>query len=317
MINAIYHSYKPDLERVEARIISRLDSYSPKITEISKYLLSLGGKRIRPLMLLATAKMFGVNPITDEIINACAGVELIHAATLLHDDIIDQSPTRRHKPSAYITYGANQTLLVGDFLLTRAFGMCSKMDTFVITETERACIELTEGEIEEKTLLSDNPRTVEDYIEIAKRKTASLFSLGATLGGYIAKADTETVAKLREFGYLAGISFQMIDDILDVTSTEKELGKKTGIDLKQKTPSLVNVLWLQSGDQKAVEFFSDSFNPTEKDSEEAVKYLKNSEVIVRAKEIALSYANQAKEMVDDFDKGDIKTIVDYFVTRIF
>ena len=164
-------------------------------------------------------------------------------ATLLHDDIIDRSPLRRHKESPYSKFGLDSSLLSGDFLLTRAFGLCATLDKPIIEATEKACIELTEGEILETPIYKDK-HTVDTVITVGRKKTAALFVLAAFSAGYTHKLSPQQIVMLQEFGEGVGIAFQLLDDILDVTSTAEVLGKPPGTDIRERKPSIVNVLWL-------------------------------------------------------------------------
>jgi octaprenyl-diphosphate synthase len=146
----------PELQNVEQRIRDTFRSDVTLMREVPDYLLRLGGKRIRPALTLLVSKALGIDPINEDVFNVSAGIELIHMATLLHDDIIDDSPVRRHQQSPYAKFGTPATLLSGDFLLTRAFGLCAKLDDTIITATEQACIELVEGEALETPLHTEN-----------------------------------------------------------------------------------------------------------------------------------------------------------------
>lgn len=322
-VSALFANAKDDLARVEEQIRHAFRSDSTLLSEISRYLLDLGGKRVRPVMALTCGQLFGLRPASQELVEAAAGIELIHMATLLHDDIIDRSPTRRHQASAFKAYGLAPSLLAGDFLLARAFGLCAHLDRFVIDATETACIELTEGEVVEGELSPESPKTIEEYLWVVKRKTASLFGLAAAVGAHIAGATEDSVTKLREFGYLTGIAFQMVDDILDVMADEDLLGKPSGTDLLQKTPSLVNILWLESGDPEAVAFFSKA-NIGSEEAKVAVSSLRGSAVIDRSRSIAEEYANRAVEMMNSvsdplFDtntRDRLVGLVEYTLKRV-
>jgi geranylgeranyl pyrophosphate synthase len=256
------------------------------------------------------------------VIDVAAGIEMIHMATLLHDDIIDESPTRRHKPSAFKQYGLPPSLLAGDFLLVRAFGLCAKLDPYVIERTERACVELTEGEVLEGHLTVDARYSLEQYETVVAKKTASLFSLSAAVGAFYTGTSRENVQRLSDFGLHSGIAFQMVDDILDITAEEDLLGKPSGTDLRQQTPSLVNILWLRSGDERAKELFS---APTVTDSaaRDAVALLRGSTVIAEAREVACSAANRACEALqgvtgcDEEVRSELLALLDYTLNRCF
>lgn len=276
------------LDQVELTIRKALVSDAEPLCEIANYLLALGGKRIRPIVAVLVGKLFGMGSPDSKLIHAAAGIELIHMATLLHDDIIDESPLRRHQETAYRKFGMPATLLTGDFLWVRAFGLCAHLGEFIVRATEKACVELTEGEVLEGILDTDATPSLERYKMIVGKKTASLFELAAAVGAHIGGASTHDLNALSTFGRQAGIAFQMVDDILDVTSSEDLLGKPAGTDLKQRTPSLINILWLASGEQAARDFFANP-QPTSEDSKKAANYLAHSKIVEEAR----SHAEQA------------------------
>ena len=303
---AAFASSQEGLKLVENKIKEQLCSQAPLLEQIPQYLLNQGGKRIRPVLALLTARLFKMEKPSEQLIEAAAGIELIHMATLLHDDIIDESPTRRHQKSAYKEFGMMPSLLAGDFLLVRAFGLCAKLDAFIIEETEKACIRLTEGEILEGFISPDNPRELDEYIDIVDKKTAALFSLACAVGSHLSQNNTDVTEKLKQFGSYSGIAFQMVDDVLDVTADEDLLGKPAGTDIRQKTPSLVNILWLESGDPTANIIFSKD-NVSEDESKQALSHLKDSEVITKSREIAVEYAKKATDILDELEESSIDT----------
>ncbi|MBL7663166.1 polyprenyl synthetase family protein [bacterium] len=305
IMNEIATLLNADMREVESRISSCLSSDAKQISEISTYLLAQGGKRIRPLLALLSSKLSGLSQPNAALIDIAAGIELIHMATLLHDDIIDQSPVRRHKKSAYAEYGMMPSLLTGDFLLVRAFGLCAKLDPEIVRATERACVELTEGEILEGFLNPGREVSLAEYVDIVAKKTASLFALACFSGCHTAGGSKADQENFKKFGHYSGIAFQMVDDILDVTSSADLLGKPSGTDLKQKTPSLVNVLWLKSGETKARDFFAQD-EITEEQRIAVVTYLRDSEIIEKAKSIAQEYAGKALEALSDINSGNQK-----------
>lgn len=329
----IFGKAAPGLALVEARIRSVFNSEAEILAEISRYLFELGGKRIRPILAILTEALFKVASPSQTLIDAAAGIELIHMATLLHDDIIDQSAKRRNKESAYLKYGFTSSLLAGDFLWVRAFGLCAHLGEFIVRKTEAACVELTEGEVLEKRLNTSSTDfqipSRKDYLQVVDKKTASLFALSAAVGAYCASnrksklSDVEPeVAAVENFGRSAGLCFQMVDDILDVISTEDLLGKPSGADLKQHTPSLINILWLESADPRAKEFFSKEQHSPE-ELAETIEYLKKSKVISEARNLAQSEAEKAKEflnslpaeIVDEDVRSLLITLVDFTVER--
>lgn len=313
---------QPQLAEVEARIRSRFTSEAEILPIIADYLLELGGKRIRPILSLLSSQLFGNREASQGLIDVSAGIELIHMATLLHDDIIDESPKRRHKDSAYFKFGIAPSLLAGDFLWVRAFGLCAHLGELVVRKTESACVELTEGEILEGNLTLERSLTLKEYENIVTKKTGSLFSLATAVGSYYGNASLEDIETLSSFGRLSGIAFQMIDDVLDVVADEDLLGKPSGTDLKQQTPSLTNILWLQSGDRFAEEFFSLK-SPTPQQVHLAIQALRASPVIEESRDIASKYATQAKAQlmkvqgsnIDESIRSHLISIVDYTLAR--
>lgn len=296
----------PELVQVEQVIRASFRSDVTAMREIPEYLLALGGKRIRPLLTLLCAKALGAESITQDLTDVAAGIELIHMATLMHDDIIDESPIRRHRPSPYAKYGTAATLLSGDFLLTRAFGLCAKLDDEVIVATEQACIELVEGEALESVLYKER-HTVSSSLTIAQRKTASLFRLATYCAAHLVDAPEQTTLAMSTFGESLGIAFQIIDDILDVISDEATLGKKPGLDIAERKPSLVNVLWLDSGDTAAQRLLQP---PTACEEEQAwversLVQLRSSSVVEQAKDLAKSHAERASKALAEALGNDL------------
>jgi octaprenyl-diphosphate synthase len=219
-------------------------------------------------------------------------------ATLLHDDIIDHSALRRHSPSPYARYGSTSTLLAGDFLLTRAFSLCAHLDRYIIDATEEACVHLTEGEILE-TPLFECEHDLDSSAMIARKKTAALFRLGTRSAGYLASLPNAAVEALALFGDKLGIAFQMLDDILDITSSEDLLGKQTGTDLRERKPSLVNVLWLRSGSLLAKNLCKEPDANDGAFTSAAIEELRSSPVIAQARSIARGQALEARQALSD------------------
>ncbi len=282
------------LKEIEHLIEEKFDSEAALLSEIPRYLLKLGGKRIRPVLCLLVAQSLHQKALSQSVIDVAAGIELIHMATLLHDDIIDKSPLRRHEASPYVKYGIGDTLLAGDFLLVRAFSLCAHLDKYIIDATERACIELTEGEILEVPM-HRMPHTLDTSLTISRKKTGALFRLAAESAAYLAtRGDMRTVKDFTEFGEHLGIAFQVLDDILDVTSSEEQLGKKAGIDIQEKKPSPVNILWLQTGSALAKELLTRENPANDEELALALTEITQSNVIDAARKIARLHADAAR-----------------------
>lgn len=281
------------LELVEKLIRDKLLCDIPQLSEVGKYLLGLGGKRIRPVLVLLCSEAFGTTGPSSEVIQVAAGIELIHMATLLHDDIIDRAETRRHQPSAFVKFGPTATLLAGDFLFSRAFGLCADLDPQIIRWTENSCVLLSEGELLEP--LSSNCMTIERCIDIHRRKTGSLFALAAQCSAFLSGKSEVQIESARRFGERLGIAFQMIDDILDVKSSSKTLGKPAGQDLRERKPSLPNVIWLNAKSPLANHIFdSNNGEPSSELVESALAEMTDSGIIAQAQELTVHIASQAR-----------------------
>ena len=281
---------------VERKLAECTHSRESEITEIASHLIRGGGKRIRPVITLLTFNAFH-GEREEDAVDIATAMELIHAATLLHDDIIDGAEFRRGKESAYKRYGLTRTLVTGDFLFIKAFEFAGKFDDTVVQWTADACTSLTEGEILQGSFNRNRTVTARDYIEIVERKTASLFQTGARLGAYIAGAPSEQVEVAASFGLNLGIAFQMMDDVLDVVGRRDLLGKSTGMDLRDGNPSLPIVLSLLDGHQTVARVFQ-SQTPTENDIQRALDAMGNGTVIERARSFSNKYALKASREID-------------------
>ena len=249
-----------DLVRVEARLARELRSREDRLHAIAAHLVHAGGKRIRPLVvLLVYHAAAGDRPRArrEGAIEAAIALELIHSATLLHDDIIDGGETRRGRPSAASAFGVADTLVAGDFLFSRAFALCARFEAEVIRWAAEACISLTEGEIMQGRFRHNPAVTIADYLEIIERKTASLFAAGARTAAHLAGVPAALVDTMGSCGRHVGLAFQVSDDLLDVEGQSAVTGKPRGIDLRDGNPSLPIVLALARDDELARLFASD------------------------------------------------------------
>ncbi len=221
-----------DLEEVEREISAESVASVDAITTINQYLQAGGGKRLRPALLLLVNRLFG-QP-TSCALKLAAVVEMIHTATLVHDDVIDLAKTRRGRPSTNIVWGNHTSVLAGDWLYMQAFQIALRERNFRILDVLISLTQMmVEGELLQLERLHRIDITEADYMELVDRKTASLFSACASLGAISAAADESMESKLTDFGWNLGMAFQLVDDILDFTSTEKILGKPAGNDLRE------------------------------------------------------------------------------------
>lgn len=218
-----------DMLQVNKRIIEHLHSDVPLIPQIASYLIAAGGKRIRPLLTLACTRLYGYDG--DRPFNLAASVEFIHTATLLHDDVVDESEQRRGKKATNLVFGNQATVLVGDFLFSRAFQlMVADGNLEVLRILSDASAIITQGEVKQLSIANNLDTSMEDYIDVIKAKTAALFSASTEIGPVIAGADQDQVTAMHEYGLNLGIAFQIIDDVLDYSAEQGKLGKSIGDD---------------------------------------------------------------------------------------
>ena len=314
-----FSSVSAELELVEQNLIRAIRCREQMLTDIAGYLIHGGGKRVRPLVTLLAFLALGGKK-TPDIVDIATAIELIHTATLLHDDIIDGAETRRGKESAYKKFGLKSTLVAGDFLFIKAFEFAGKFDETVVQWTADACAALTEGEILQGFFNRNRDVTLDDYLEIVKRKTASLFQTGAKVGAYLAGANSSLIEVTEQYGLNMGIAFQMVDDILDVVGHAELLGKPTGMDLRDGNPSLPIILALNEGQAAVRDGFEDS-HPTPDQIAEAIDAIKSSSAIEQAKTLAKDYAEKAlnaiKKLPPSRHRNGLKTIVQLIIDRDF
>jgi octaprenyl-diphosphate synthase len=304
------------LARVEARLAELMRSREPLLTDISTYLIDSGGKRVRPAVTLLIFRACGGRELS-EIVDVAAALELIHSATLLHDDIIDNSAVRRGKDSAFRKYGLANTLVTGDFVFSRAFQLCARFEERLINWAAQACVSLTEGEIMQGRFRNNPAVTVDDYLEIISRKTASIFEQGARTAAYLARAPEAVVEAMARCGFNVGMTFQLVDDLLDVAGDARRVGKPIGIDLRDGNPSLPVVLALQH-DAEVVRVFQKS-HPTEQEIDATLARIRASGVLAEVKALAAEYGARGRAAVEALapsdDRDHLLALIDQLTER--
>lgn len=237
---------KPDMERVNQLIISKAGSDVQMIPEVANHLISSGGKRLRPMLTIATANMFGYQG--DAQVKLAASVEFMHTATLLHDDVVDESNMRRGRKTARILWGNQASVLVGDFLLGQAFRMMvevGSLDALDVLST--AATVIAEGEVLQLSVAKNMETTEDDYLQVIRAKTAALFAAAAEVGPIIAGTSKADRAALKSYGMNLGLAFQLVDDALDYGGKAAELGKNTGDDFREGKITLPVILAWRRG----------------------------------------------------------------------
>ncbi|MCW5632160.1 MAG: octaprenyl diphosphate synthase [Rubrivivax sp.] len=232
------------MREVDGLIRQRLASRVALIDQISAYIVNAGGKRIRPRLVLLFAEAFGFRG--HERLELAAIVEFIHTATLLHDDVVDESDLRRGRATANAAFGNAASVLVGDFLYSRAFQMMVSVDRMRVLEVlADATNVIAEGEVLQLMNMHDPDLTVEDYLRVIRFKTAKLFEASARLGAVLGEADTATEESCADYGRCLGTSFQLVDDLLDYEGETAALGKNVGDDLREGKPTLPLLLAME------------------------------------------------------------------------
>jgi octaprenyl-diphosphate synthase len=235
-----------DLERVEALISSRLESDVPLVRQVSGYIVASGGKRLRPALLLLACGAAGYRG--EQRLGLAAVVEFIHTATLLHDDVVDESGLRRGQPTANAAFGNAASVLVGDFLYSRAFQMMVEADDMRVMQVLAEATNTIAGGEVLQLMGSHDPEVDEArYLEVIRRKTAKLFEASARLGGVLAKSASAVEQGLGDYGMHVGTAFQLIDDVLDYSGDAAAIGKSLGDDLAEGKPTLPLIYTLRAG----------------------------------------------------------------------
>lgn len=233
-----------DLQSTDHFIISQLESRIPLIKEVIEYVLTCGGKRIRPMVLLLSARALAPN--AQQHIDLAAVIELIHTATLLHDDVVDSSTLRRGHKTAHTIWGSSASVLIGDFLYSRAFQIVVDLNNSeVLNIFAKATHYIAEGEILQLVNCNNPDTTQEFYFEIIQRKTAKLFEIAAQLGATLATESKNQVEALRDYGRNLGLAYQLIDDALDYSQSAEETGKNVGQDIAEGKMTLPLIYAMQ------------------------------------------------------------------------
>lgn len=297
----LFSLIREDLAEVEREFTRHVSSHVQIVAEIGRYLQDGGGKRVRPALLLLASKLWG-QPTTARIIRMAVVVEFIHTATLVHDDIIDGADTRRGRPSVNARWGNQITVLMGDWLYMMAFELALEERNFEILDIlTRLTRQMTEGELIQLTHIGNVRITRPEYFDIVCRKTAYLFSACTEIGGLLGGATRAEQQRLRQYGLNLGIAFQVIDDVLDFTSTDHVLGKPAGNDLREGKVTLPLIYLVEMGDTRTIEMIEsviadgDYCRVTRAD---LVGILESCGAIERARAEARAYAQRACACLD-------------------
>ncbi|MCL4428009.1 MAG: polyprenyl synthetase family protein [Deltaproteobacteria bacterium] len=320
MRNISFSYIEDELKRVEEQFETHLITETPLIHKVAKYVISSGGKRIRPILLIVSAKICGYKGGSH--IPLAAVIEFIHTATLLHDDVVDNAPLRRGKSSANIVFGNEASVLVGDYLFAKSFKILSALDdSEIIKAYSDATTLMAEGEVKELVKTADVKTTEEDYLDIIIKKTAVLFACASQAGAIIAGRDDNCIKNLYNYGLNIGIAFQLMDDALDYISDE-EFGKFIGNDLKEGKLTLPLIHALERADEKEKDTISKIIYKKKlavKDLKTVLGLVKSYGSINYTISKAKDAVEKAKENLGIFPDSEYKTslidIANYIIER--
>ncbi|MDP8983383.1 MAG: polyprenyl synthetase family protein [Acidobacteriota bacterium] len=296
---------RADLERVEREISLESVASVEAVTTISRYLQSGGGKRLRPILVLLSSRLVGST--SDATIRMAAVVEMIHTATLVHDDVIDIAKTRRGRPSSNVIWGNHTCVLAGDWLYMQAFQLALRERNFPVLDLLIGLTQMmVEGELLQLERIGRIDISEADYMELVDRKTASLFSACARLGAMVGRADESSEAKLGEFAWNAGIAFQLVDDVLDFTARETVLGKPVGSDLREGKVTLPLIYALEEAtdsERGMVTAVLRDGNYESAPFEDILRMIERRHGFERARERAASFTEKARGIIVEFPES--------------
>jgi octaprenyl-diphosphate synthase len=297
-----------DIQKVNQTILARMESPVILIPQVAGHIIAAGGKRLRPMLTLAASRLCGYEG--ERHIGLAACVEFIHTATLLHDDVVDESDLRRGAASANAVWGNKSSVLVGDFLFSRAFElMVEDGNLDVLRILSNASSVIAEGEVLQLVTANDTETTEADYLEVIGSKTAKLFAAAAEIGAVVADRPQEEWRALDSFGHNLGMAFQLIDDVLDYSARQATLGKTVGDDFREGKITLPVVLAFAAADDEEKAFWRRTLEDLEQkkgDFRRALAMLEKSGALAATVERARDYGLKAREALSSFPDGEIR-----------
>ena len=312
-----------DMERVGTLIAERMASeHAPRIPEVTAHLVGAGGKRLRPMLVLAAARMLGYpGPYH---VHLAATVEFIHTATLLHDDVVDESEQRRGRPTANLLWDNQSSVLVGDYLFARSFQLMTEPGSMrVMRILSNAAATIAEGEVLQLTAARNLATNESVYLQVVRGKTAALFSAATEVGGVIAGADDAVVQALFDYGDALGIAFQIVDDLLDYRGETGATGKNVGDDFRERKLTLPVIKAVAAADAEERAFWVRTIEKgrqEEGDLDQALALMARHGTLEATQVQALDWARRAKDALAPLPGHEVKDMLldlaDYVVARI-
>jgi octaprenyl-diphosphate synthase len=303
----IFELIQDDLEQVEKKITLESVASVDAVTAISGYLQSSGGKRLRPSLLLLAAKLVDGGAASTAAIHLGAVVEMIHAATLVHDDVIDAAQTRRGRPSTNVKWGNHTCVLAGDWLYMQAFQIALRQRNFPVLDLLIGLTQMmVEGELLQLERIGSIDISEADCMELVDRKTACLFSVCARLGALAGGGSTAVQERLGDYAWNLGMAFQLVDDVLDFTAREKTLGKPVGGDLREGKVTLPLVYALErasAAERRLIEVILRERNYDSAPFERVLALLEKYQGIERVRERAQAFTDKARQIIGEFPES--------------
>jgi len=310
-----------DMGQVDALIIKNMQSDVSLIPKLAEYLVSAGGKRIRPLLTLASTALFTNN--LEKSYTLAAAVEFIHTATLLHDDVVDESYERRGRKTANLVFGNQASVLVGDFLFSKAFQMMVESGSLDVLRTlSNASAVIAQGEVLQLITTNNIETNLDEYKDVIEAKTAALFAAACEVGPIITEQDQDNINAMRAYGNAVGNAFQVIDDLLDYNADTQTIGKEIGDDFKEGKMTAPVIFALQHADEEETKFWKRTIGhkeQSETDFETAHGYMAKHNAFEKSYDLAKSYAEEAKSALKTLPNSQMKKllaqIADYTISR--
>jgi len=322
-LDRLFELTKTDIGAVNTVIMEQMQSPVLLIPQLAGHIIAAGGKRLRPMLTLSSAKLCGYTG--ERHVNLAACVEFIHTATLLHDDVVDESDMRRGAATANTVWGNKSSVLVGDFLFSRAFElMVADGSLDVLRLLSRASAVIAEGEVHQLVTANDTDTKESDYLEVIEAKTAKLFAAATEIGPEIANRPEEERLALESFGHNIGMAFQLIDDVLDYSARQATLGKTVGDDFREGKITLPVVLAFRAADDEGKAFWRRTLEDMEQkkgDLKRATQMLEATGAMQATIDRAREYGAKARANLDIFPDSEYKQAlneaIDFAVNRSY
>ena len=298
----LFNQINSDLQRVETELAAFIGTDYPILQESGIHLLAAGGKRLRPAFALLAGKFYGYPK--EKLIPVAMALELIHMSSLVHDDVVDASTTRRGRPTVKANWGNIVSIETGDFLLAKSLVLLARIDHPEVSRTlAEVSVEMCQGEIQQIKASFDIEQNIKQYYFRIKRKTALLISACCKLGALVSDAPSQQVWALRAYGHALGMAFQIVDDVLDITAEAGELGKPIGGDLRQGIMTLPMILALKAspGDSRLRELLNKT-DKTDQEVNETITLIKSTGAIDQSMQIVDAYILKAKQRLNYLPK---------------